>query len=140
MFIAYNPKDYLGGSQTQNTIIVPRDMTIISPLKIIRVVSIFTQVCCNISDDILAQDIHSMHCLSRYEIEKIHKYKYNSLSGLYCKKRKSTNTTVLSHLYCKKEKYKYNIAEASTLSVTKVESLILPFASKGNESMAMHWH
>ena len=109
MFIAYNPKDYLGGSQTQNTIIVPRDMTIILSLKIIRVVSIFTQVCCNISDDILAQDIHSMHCLSRYEIAKIHKYKYNS-------------------------------AEASTLSVTKVESLILPFASKGNESLALHWH
>ena len=79
MFIAYNPKDYLGGSQTQNTIIVPRDMTIILSLKIIRVVSIFTQVCCNISDDILAQDIHSMHCLSRYEIAKIHKYKYNSV-------------------------------------------------------------
>ena len=78
MFIAYNPKDDLGGSQTQNTIIVPRDMIILS-LKIIRVVSIFTQVCCNISDDILAQDIHSMRCLSRYEIAKIHKYKYNSV-------------------------------------------------------------
>ena len=55
-------------------------------------------------------------------------------------KSTSTNTTVLSRLYCKKEKYKYDSAEASTLTVTKVESLILPFASKGNESLAMHWH
>ena len=54
------------------------------------------------------------------------------------KKSTSTNTTVLSRLFCKKLKYK--CAEASTLSVTKVESLILPFASKGNESLAMHWH
>ena len=103
MFIAYNPKDYLGGSQTQNTIIVPRDMTIILSLKIIRVVSIFTQVCCNISDDILAQDIHSMHCLSRYEIAKIHMY--NSLS----------------RLYCKKIKYKYNSAEPPILQKRKIQ-------------------